>query len=184
MDKGEITMIENLRKNTGKSLEQWIAIVSHANLDKHGQIVKYLKENHEFTHGFANLVALKAKASGVKPGEDEVDLVQKQYEGKEHFRALYERLIAEVNKFGKDIEVAPKKAYVSLRRSKQFALLQPASKTRYEIGLILKNQPASGKLQAITTPNAMCTHKILLTSEKDLDNETIKWLKTAYEKAE
>ncbi|HTE26552.1 DUF5655 domain-containing protein [Flavitalea sp.] len=182
MDKGEVTMIENLRKNTGKSLEQWIAIVNKEKLEKHGQIVKFLKEQHEFTHGFANLVALKTTAAA-KPEDDEGDLVQRQYEGKEHFRPLYDRLIKEILKFGTDIEVAPKKAYVSLRRKKQFALLQPVSKTRYEIGIILKNQPPTAKLQAITTPNAMCSHKIILSSEQDIDNETIKWLKTAYEKA-
>ena len=95
MDKGENTMIENLRKNTGKSLEQWIAIVNKEKLEKHGQIVKFLKEQHEFTHGFANLVALKA-AAAAKPVDEEEDLVHKQYEGKEHFRPLYDRLIKEV----------------------------------------------------------------------------------------
>ena len=182
MDKGEITMIENLRKNTGKSLEQWIAIVNKEKLEKHGQIVKFLKEHHEFTHGFANLVALKT-AEAAKPVDEEEDLVQKQYEGKEHFRPLYDRLIKEILKFGPDIEVAPKKAYVSLRRKKQFALLQPLSKTRFEIGVILKDQPAAGKLQAITAPNAMCSHKITLSSEQDIDNEILKWLKAAYLKA-
>jgi hypothetical protein len=182
MDKGEITMIENLRKNTGKSLEQWISIVSQEKFEKHGQIVKFLKERYEFSHGFANLVALKT-AAAAKPETSSGDLIAQQYEGKEHFRPLYDRLVSEIMKFGPDIEIAPKKAYVSLRRNKQFALLQPASKTRYEIGIILRDQPATGKLQAITTPNAMCSHKIILSSDKDLDNEVIKWLNAAYEAA-
>jgi hypothetical protein len=182
MDKGEITMIENLRKNTGKSLEQWISIVNKEKFEKHGQIVKFLKEQHEFSHGFANLVALKTAAAS-KPENDTGNLVEQQYEGKEHFRPLYDRLVSEVLKFGTDIEVAPKKAYVSLRRKKQFALLQPASKTRYEVGIILRDQPASGKLEVITASNAMCSHKIILNSEKDVDNEVIKWLKSAYEQA-
>ena len=182
MDKAEITMIENLRKNTGKSLEQWIAIVNKEQLEKHGQIVKFLKEQHGFTHGFANLVALKSAAAAKPAGSDD-DLVAKQYEGREHFRPLYERLINEIGQFGTDVEIAPKKAYVSLRRKKQFALLQPVSKTRFEIGIILRDQPATGKLQAITTPNGMCSHKIILSSEQDIDKEAIKWLKAAYENA-
>ena len=175
-------MIENLRKNTGKSLEQWIALVSVEKFEKHGQIVKFLKERYSFSHGFANLVALKT-AAALKPQDDTGDLIEQQYQGKEHFRPLYDRLLAEVLRFGTDIEVAPKKAYVSLRRKKQFALLQPASKSRYEVGIILRDQPSSGRLEAITTPNAMCSHKITLNSEKDVDNEVIKWLKAAYEKA-
>ena len=61
MDKATQTMIENLHKNTGKTLEQWIDIVKKQNFAKHGEIVKFLKEQHEFTHGFANLVAHKTK---------------------------------------------------------------------------------------------------------------------------
>ncbi len=37
MDQAIQTMIENLKKNTGKSLEQWIEIVHHKNFAKHGE---------------------------------------------------------------------------------------------------------------------------------------------------
>ena len=37
-------------------------------------------------------------------------------------------------------EIAPKKAYVSVRSKKQFAMLQPSTKSRFDIGLIIKNQ--------------------------------------------
>lgn len=66
----EDTMIENLRKNTGKSLEEWIAIVKAGGFQKHGEIIKFLKESHGFTHGFANLVAHKAKGSDAGSAED------------------------------------------------------------------------------------------------------------------
>ena len=59
MDKATQTMIENLHKNTGKTLEEWIDIVKKQTFVKHGEIIKFLKEQHEFTHGFANLVARK-----------------------------------------------------------------------------------------------------------------------------
>jgi len=183
MDKGEITMIENLHKNTGKTLEQWITLVNKENIAKHGDIVKFLKEKHQFTHGFANLIALKSKAAapGIEsPGDNPVDA---HYKGNELLKPIYDKLLEAAQKFGDDVEVAPKKAYVSLRRKKQFALLQPVSKNRFEVGIILKNQPAQGKLEAITTPNAMCTHKINLATEKEIDKEVLQWLKKAYEGA-
>ena len=43
MAKGEGTMVDNLYKNTGKTLEQWIEIVRKENFEKHGQILKFLK---------------------------------------------------------------------------------------------------------------------------------------------
>ena len=176
-------MVENLQKNTGKSLEEWIAIVRQENFEKHGQIVKFLKEQHAFTHGFANLVALKTKGTDAGSVENKNDLVVKQFKGKEHFKGLYDSLVAEIQTFGNDIEIAPKNAYVSLKRKKQFATLQPATKTRFEIGLNLKDQEPTGKLEAITTPNAMCSHKINLSSEQDMDEEVMAWIKASYDKA-
>jgi predicted transport protein len=183
MDKAEQTMLDNLYKNTGKSLDEWITVVRKQNFEKHGQIVKFLKEQHSFTHGYANLVALKAKGSDAGSAESKNDLITQQYQGKEHLKPIYDKLIREIKKFGTDVEIAPKKAYVSLRRKKQFAMLQPATKTRFEIGLNLKGVKQTGKLQAITTANAMCSHKINITAEKDIDREVLEWIQKAYEQA-
>lgn len=176
-------MIENLHKNTGKSLEEWITLVQKQKIEKHGQIIKYLKEQHGFTHGYANLVALKARSADAGSVDNKDELIENQYKGKEHFRSLYESIIGEVKKFGKDVEIAPKKASVSLRRKKQFALLQPAAKSRFEIGINLKGQAPEGKLQANTASNAMCSHKINLAGKEELDREVLYWIKKAYEQA-
>ena len=163
-------MIENLHKNTCKTLQQWIDIVKKQNFSKHGEIIKFLKEQHEFTHGFANLVAHKANETDAGSAENQDDLITKQYQGKEHLKPFYDKLMSEISKFGKDIEIAPKNSYVSLRRKKQFATLNPATKTRFEIGISLKGQEAKGKLEA-EKPNAMCSHKINITDIKEIDNE-------------
>jgi len=183
MDKATQTMIDNLYKNTGKTLEQWIDIVKQQNFVKHGEAVKFLKEQHALTHGFANLIALKAKGSDAGSAQNQDDLITKQYQGKEHLKPLYDKLLNEIQKFGKDVEIAPKNAYVSLRRKKQFAILQPATKTRFEIGINLKEQAPKGKLEAINSANAMCSHKINLADINDIDKEVIEWIKTSYDNA-
>ncbi len=183
MDKGTQTMIENLYKNTGKTLAEWIEIIKKESFAKHGEMLKFLKEQHSLSHGFANLIALKAKGSDAGSAINQDDLITKQYQGKELLKPLYEKIISEIQLFGNDIEIAPKNAYVSLRRKKQFAILQPATKTRFEIGVNLKGEAQTGKLEAINSANAMCSHKINLTDIKDIDAEVIQWLKTAYENA-
>jgi predicted transport protein len=183
MDKAELTMIENLFKNTGKTLDQWVEIVRKENFEKHGQIIKFLKEQHSFTHGFANLVAHKSKGSDAGSIENKDDLIEMQYKGKEHFRQLYNHLISEILKFGNDIEIAPKNAYMSLRRKKQFAILQPATKTRFEIGLNLKGSEPGGVLEEINSANAMCSHKINLNSDNELSAEVIDRIRKAYQHA-
>ncbi|MCE7043738.1 DUF4287 domain-containing protein [Dyadobacter sp. CY312] len=183
MDKGTQTMIDNLYKNTGKPLDQWIEIVKAGNFQKHGLIVKFLKEEHALTHGFANLIALKSQGTDAGSAENTDELILKQYQGKEHLKPIYDKLITEILKFGNDIEVAPKNAYVSLRRKKQFATLTPATKTRFEIGVNLKGQQAQGILETITAANAMCSHKISISDLNGIDHEVINWVKTAYENA-
>ena len=175
-------MVENLHKNTGKTLEQWINIVKSQNFAKHGEIIKFLKETHSLTHGFANLIAHKAKGSDAGSAENLDDLITKQYQGKEHFKPIYDSLISEIKTYGKDIEIAPKNTYVSLRRKKQFAVLNPATKTRFEIGINLKGQEPKGKLVG-EKPNSMCSHKINIADIQDIDKEVLEWIKTAYEKA-
>ena len=176
-------MIENLKINTGKNLEQWITIVKAENFSKHGEIIKFLKQKHSFTHGFANLVALKTRKSDADSFKNKDDLVNLQYKGKEHFKPLYDKLVTEISQFGNNIEIAPKKAYVSLRSKKQFAILNPATKSRFEIGLIMKNQKGEGLLEEIKTSNSMCSHKINLTSIEDINNEVMNWIKIAYKKS-
>lgn len=183
MEQAGITMIENLQKNTGKSLEHWVEIVKKEKIEKHGQIVKFLKDNHAFTHGFANLVAHKTLSSDAGSVEDKNDLIEKQYTGKEHFRPIYANLIREIQKFGNDVQIAPKNAYVSLRRKKQFAILQPATKTRFEIGLNLKGVDPKDKLELISKTNSMCSHQINIASENEINKEIIEWIKMAYERA-
>ena len=182
MDKATLTMIENLHKNTGKPLEQWIDIVKKQNFAKHGEIIKFLKEQHEFTHGFANLVAHKANETDAGSVENQDDLITKQYQSKEHLKPLYDKLMSEILKFGKDIEIAPKNSYVSLRRKKQFTILNPATRTRFEIGVNLKGQEAEGRLEA-EKPNSMCKNKNKITDNNEIDTEVINWIKTAYENA-
>ena len=91
--------------------------------------------------------------------------------------------MTEINKFGKDIEIAPKKAYVSLRRKKQFAILQPSTKDRLDVGLNIKGVAASGNVEEGAKWNAMCTHRIRVEDAKTVNKDLIAWLKKAYEQA-
>jgi predicted transport protein len=182
MDQAEITMMENLQKNTGKSIEDWSKIALESGFQKHGEILKYLKETHGLGHGYANFIVHKARASDAGSVDEKNQLIENQYKGKEHLRPFYETLMAEILKIGSDIEVAPKNASVSLRRKKQFCLLEPKTKTRLEVGLNMKNITATGKLET-NPPGGMCTHKIRVEKAEDIDNEVFGWIREAYSQA-
>lgn len=178
------TMIDNMPDKTGKSLEDWYAVIQTSGLEKHGEIMKLLKSEYEVTHGFANTITIlyRQQAEGGPPAEE--DLVAAQYEGaKAALKPLYDTVIKTVENFGEDVDIAPKKAYVSLRRSKQFGLVQPSTQTRLDIGLILKDVEPQGRLEASGSFNAMCSHRIRIEQPNDFDAEVKGWLKQAYEAA-
>jgi hypothetical protein len=178
------TMINNLPEKTGKSLEQWLKLLSKQKFQKHGEIVKWLKSEHGVTHGFANLIAHMHRDGSAGAGGDEQDLVAAQYQGpKAGLRPIYDGLIKTVRSFGKDVEIAPKKAYVSLRRSKQFALIQPSTRDRIDVGINLKGTPPGGRLEASGSFNAMVSHRVRITGQKDVDAELKSWLRKAYDAA-
>lgn len=176
------SMVENLREKTGRTLSEWVAIARAAGLGKHGEIVKHLKEKQALTHGYANLVAQRALQSDdvASPGGD--DLVEAQYAGaKAPLRPLYDAVLKIVMGFGSDIEVSPKKVYVSLRRKKQFAIIQPSTATRLDVGLSLKGVAPSGRLEPSGSFNAMVTHRVRISGPKEVDAQLANWLKKAYE---
>ena len=111
----------------------------------------------------------------------EADPVDVMYSGpKAGLRPLYDLLIDTAPSLGTDVEIAPKKATVSLRRAKQFALITPATKDRIDLGLNLPGAPGPGAL-VVTT--GMCTHKVGLRSADEVDDELVGWLRQAYDRA-
>lgn len=180
--KTEKTMADNLLKNTGKTLDEWVEVAQNNNKGKHSETVKWLKESFDLGLFFADLIVHKANGTDSGSFTNE-ELIEKQYKGKENLRLFYDQLISSILTFGDDIEIAPKNAYVSLRRKKQFACLKPATKSRFEVELIIKGQEPNGILEAITGAGAMCTHKIKIESGSEITPEVIGWLKLAYSKA-
>ena len=112
------------------------------------------------------------------------DLIASRYGGaKAHLKPIYDAIISALKDLGDDVEVAPKKSYVSLRRKKQFALVQPSTKTRVDVGLNLKGVAATDRLEASGSFNAMVSHRVRLESDAQVDAQLRTWLETAYNAA-
>jgi predicted transport protein len=175
-------MEENIKEKTGKSVVEWVKLLHKQNFEKHGEMVKFLKTEHGFTHGYANYVALKAREADAASHDDH-DLITSQYMGKEDLKPIFEAILKEVATYGNDIEVAPKKANVSLRRKTQFALVQPSTKTRVDLGLKISGKDPEGRLENSGPFGSMCTHRVQLSSLSDLDDGVKSWIREAYEAA-
>lgn len=177
------TMIANMPEKTGRSLDDWITLLQASGLEKHGQLMTLLKKEHGVSHGFANSITLIYRQERDGPPPQPVDLVDQQYEKKEHLRPIYAALLAAAQALGDDVSIAPKKKNVSLRRSKQFALIQPTTRARIDLGIQLKGEPPSGRLEDGKMWGGMCSHRIQLTSPENVDDEVRSWLSRAYDAA-
>ena len=179
VDDATATMISNFPARTGRPLDEWVALVRSSGKTRHGEIMTLLKTEHGMSHGFANFVALTAlKPDDAASGDDLVDAI---YTGpKAGLRSLHDAAVAAATGFGSDVELAPKKSYVSLRRSKQFATVGPGPGGRLEIGLNLRDVEPQGRLEATT---GMCTHRVRIASREELDPEVLGWLRKAYDGA-
>ncbi|MDQ3005819.1 MAG: DUF4287 domain-containing protein, partial [Chloroflexota bacterium] len=138
LDKAFQTQIDNIQKKTGKSLDELATIVKKSGLTKHGEIRDMLKQKLGLGHGDANsLVHAVFQSDGQRAAEGKsTDAVLDEiYTGaKAGQRPIHETLMQHIVKFG-ELEIVPKKGYVSLRRKKQFAMIGPKTNTRFEVGI-------------------------------------------------
>jgi len=174
------TQIANIEAGTGRNFADWIGIVRASGIEKHAQAVAMLKAEHGLGHGNANLIVTKAREAhaGGAPSDDA--LIASHYSGRNaQLRPAYDAVIAAVRRFGDDVELAPKKTYVSLRRRKQFAQVGPAA-GQLEVGV---NLPGMEPTARLTPTSGMATHRVRIADAAGLDEELIGWLRDAYERA-
>lgn len=199
MDKALETQLANIQKRTGKTLDELKAVIAGSGLVKHGQLVAMLKKDLGMGHGDANTLvhfskghpSLAAGRSGPSgptgptgptgPAGIAAEL-DRIYSGpRAALRPIHDNVMDAVNTFG-DFEIAPKKTYLSLRRKKQFAMVGPATNTRVEIGLNMKDVKGTSRLEALP-PGGMCQYRVKVDSPAQVDAELIDWIKRAYDAA-
>jgi len=174
------SQVANLERTSGRSLAEWIEIVRASALEKHAQAVAMLKSEHGLGHGNANLVVMKAREASAGGPPSDQGLIDSHYVGRHApLRPLYDAVVAAVLGFGPDVELAPKKTYVSLRRRKQFGQVGPAA-GQLEVCVNLPGAPGTDRLVPIS---GMATHRVRIGDASGLDDELVGWLREAYERA-
>jgi hypothetical protein len=185
MDKAVQTQLRNIETRTGKSLAELAAAIRSSGLARHGEIRDLLKREFGMGHGDANTLVhhvLGSDGGSAAAGKSGGQVLDEIYAGpKAALRPIHDALMARLEPFG-DFEVAPKKGYVSLRRKKQFAMIGPATNTRVEVGLNMKDVPGTARLIA-QQPGGMCQYKVNITDPGGVDAELMAWLRKAYDGA-
>jgi Domain of unknown function (DUF5655)/Domain of unknown function (DUF4287) len=187
LDQAYATQLSNIQKKTGKSLDELTQLIQSSGLSKHAEIRSMLIEKLGLGYGDATMLthfvqktdaqsAIKEKGISADEAIDEI------YTGpKASLRPIHEKLMQAINQLG-EFEIAPKKGYISLRRKRQFAMLGPATNTRFELGLNIKNLEADERL--LEQPSgSMCNYKVRLTEADQVDESILDWVRRAFEAA-
>ena len=184
VEEGIASQIRNIESEYGKPIGEWIALVKACGLPKHAQIVAMLKADHGMRHGAAHRIALLARAADQPAPADAAAAVDVLYaEKKATLRPAHDAVITAIKAFGDDVEQIPKKGYISLRRAKQFAMIQPSTADRIDVGLILRDHKPTDRLEPAKGFNALFTHRVRVHAVSDIDDELCGWLRDAYQSA-
>ncbi len=178
------TQIKNIETKTGMSLAELATSIMESSLTKHGELRDMVKEKFGLGYGDANTLVHLAKQMAAEDEEEKspAEIVEGIYTGKkEALIPLHNHVMDHIEKLG-EFEVAPKKAYLSLRRKKQFATVGPGSKGRVEIGLNMKGVEGTPRLEALP-PGRMCQYRIYLSEISDVNDELMGWIEEAFDSA-
>lgn len=187
VDKAVETQLKNVEIKTGKSLNELTAIIRQSGLSKHSEIRQLMIDKFGLGYGDANTLVHFALKSDAKHdvearGLTLEDVVAELYAGpKADLRPIHDQIMAAIHNFG-EFEIAPKKTYLSLRRKRQFAMVGPATKTRIEVGLNLKDLEPTDRLIQLPA-GGMCNYKVNVTSIDQVDSELLGWIRQAFDRA-
>ena len=187
LDQARETQLRNIEAKTGKNLAELHKIITKSGLTKHSEIRDMLREKFDLGYGDANSLVHYAKMTdgqiaAQNSGASIDEIVGELYTGKKaDLFPVHKEVMSKIEKFG-DFETVPKKGYFSLRRKKQFAMIGPGTKGRFEIGLNMKGIEGSSRLESLP-PGGMCQYRVFLTRTSEVDKDLINWLKLAFESA-
>jgi hypothetical protein len=182
--------IRTLPAKTGRSVEQWVALVKKEGPPTEAERRDWLRAEHGLGTNTAWWLAERAQGKGGEDDDPEsylktaADYVEAMYAGKRAaLRPIHDALLEASRALGPDVRVCPCKTIVPVYRAHVVAQVKPATNARIDFGLALKGQKVPKRL--LDTGGAAkgdrITHRIPLTRVEEVDDEVRRWLKKAYE---
>ena len=183
--------VAELKAKTGRSLEEWIALVEKDGPRDNAARRAWLKSKHKLGTNSAWWIADHASGIGGEEDSPEKYLaaaaqhVEEQYSGKRAgLRPIFEKLLELGRSLGSDVKVCPCKTMVPLYRQHVFAQIKPTTNTRIDLGLCFTTYQGKLPKRLIDTGGLAkkdrITHRIEVTAAEQVDAELAKWLTVTY----
>lgn len=185
------TILKNLPKTTGRSLEEWTALLDAECPGDEKVREQFLKTQYKLGGETSYLIAYRSVGKAMDISDpatylkEAEEYVEAMYTGKKsHLRPLHDALIQLALLVADDVKICPCQTIVPLYRKNVFAQIKPSTLTRIDFGLALKGceQPFPDRL--IDTGGLQkgdrITHRFAIQSLEDIDEEVLTWAKVAY----
>ena len=177
-------MIPRIETDTGRSAGAWIGAMRTAGFGDdapHADRRAWLVEQGLNRNQAGAVLWWMKNGAAIEAGGGE--LIDRQYDGaKAALRPVYERVAGVIEAFGEDVVPGPRGTYVSFGRPQQFALVQPSTRTRVDVGLRLPGAaPTERLLEAGSFGSGTITHRVALATPDEVDAELEGWLRDAYD---
>jgi Domain of unknown function (DUF5655)/Domain of unknown function (DUF4287) len=184
--------IAELKPKTGRTLEEWVALVKNDGPTGFMPRRAWLISKHKLGGNAAWSIVEHAEGKGGEEDSPEeylasaVRYVEQQYSGKKTaLRPIYDELLALGKSLGPDVKACPCRTMVPLYRNHVFAQIKPAANTRIDFGLGLTTHKGKLPKRLIDTGGLAkkdrITHRIEVTKPEEIDADLKKWLRVAYE---
>jgi hypothetical protein len=181
-----------LKEKTGRSMEEWIALVKKEGPRDEKSRREWLKTKHKMGTNRASWIAERAAGKGWEEDTPEAYMkaavrhVEEQYAGpKEKLRPIFDELLTLGKSLGDDVKACPCKTIVPFYREHVFAQIKPTTNSRIDLGLALTHYKGKLPKRLIDTGGVAkkdrITRRIEITAVEQIDGEVKKWLKTAYD---
>ncbi len=174
---------ESMRERTGRTLEEWVSLVSASEVDPLDQnaVRRWLKSEHGIPQNSRWAIAdAAARAAGWERPETE-EYIDQQYSGaKAGLRSIFDRLRAAIEALGDDVTMEGRSTYTPFVRRRQFVAIAAATRSRVDVGLRYTEAPRSKMLTSATAPG-QATHKLSLTAPEQVTEEVERLLRVAYD---
>ncbi len=175
----------SMKKRTGRTVEQWVALVKKSGVDPLDQnaVRRWLKSEHDLPQNSRWAIADAAARAAGWERPDVEQYIDSQYAGdKAALRPIFDKLRTTIEGFGDDISVEGRSSYTPFVRRRQFCAIAATTKTRIDVGLKYTDAPRSALLTPAKAPG-QATHKLSLTKASEISAEVKKLLKVAYEQS-
>ena len=170
--------IRILEKRTGEDLDKWVRRINRTRLSDEASLRNWLNERG--VTGYAQSLLVMERfgyPDFIRATADE--LIDAQYADRGTLKPIYDAVIKVATRVG-DVTLQARKTFVSLLTPRRtFARVQPATRTRVDLGLRLEGQKPGGRLHPSSFHETMRL-RIGLSSPSDVDDEVRDWLRRAY----